>query len=100
MIPHNVSAIRHSSRMIMVADGVYTGRQKDTQLGQNDCVIGYRHRGDLGPNTLAYVGFADGHVEGINSNQFPQGQLSTNPNAATENLSGPTLYENPEQIFQ
>lgn len=100
MIPHNISAIRHSARLIMVADGVYTGRQPDTQLGQNNCVIGYRHRGDLGPRTLAYVGFADGHVEGIDGTEFPQGKSSSNPNAARENLTGPTLYLNPEGVFQ
>jgi prepilin-type processing-associated H-X9-DG protein len=99
MMPHKTSAIRHSSRMIMVADGVYTGRQPATELGQNNCVIGYRHRGTLGPRTLAYVGFADGHVEGIDGSKFPQAKSSNNPNAAAENLSGPTLYVNPEQTF-
>ena len=99
MVAHKTSAIVHSSRLIMVADGVYTGEQPATQLGQNNCVIGYRHRGHLGRGTLAYAGFADGHVQGIDDNAFPQAKSTNNPNAATENLTGPTLYLNPEQIF-
>jgi prepilin-type N-terminal cleavage/methylation domain-containing protein/prepilin-type processing-associated H-X9-DG protein len=99
MLTHKASAIKYSSRLIMVADGIYTGGQPSTQLGQKNCVIGYRHRGHLGRSTLANVGFTDGHVVGIDGNAFPQAKSTNNPNAATENLSGPTLYLNPEQIF-
>lgn len=100
MTPHKVSAIKYSSRMIVVADGVYTGEQPSDQLGQNNCDIGYRHRGDRGDGTVANVGFADGHVEAIDGTQFPQAKSTSNPQAAQENLTGPTLYENPDWIFQ
>jgi prepilin-type processing-associated H-X9-DG protein len=100
MLPHKVSAIKYSSRLIVVADGVYTGAQPSDRLGQNNCDIGYRHHGDLGDGTVANVGFADGHVEPIAGNAFPQAKSTSNPLAAQENLSGPTLYENPDAIFQ
>ncbi len=96
---HKMSVIRHSSRMVVLADGVYLGRQGSTQIGQSNSRIGYRHRGPKGPNTLANVGFADGHVEAIDGYSFPQSKSTSNPNAENENLSGPTIYANPEQIF-
>jgi prepilin-type N-terminal cleavage/methylation domain-containing protein/prepilin-type processing-associated H-X9-DG protein len=100
MLPHKVSAIKHSSRLIVAADGVYTGAQPDDRLGQTNCDIGYRHHGDHGDSTVANVAFADGHVETIDGTAFPQAKSTANPLAAQENLSGPTLYENPEAIFQ
>jgi prepilin-type N-terminal cleavage/methylation domain-containing protein/prepilin-type processing-associated H-X9-DG protein len=96
---HRITSVRHSSRMVVVADGVYMGRQGSTQIGQNDCRIGYRHRGPKGPNTITNVGFADGHVEAIDGFSFPQSKSTSNPNAAQENLTGPTVYANPEAIF-
>jgi prepilin-type N-terminal cleavage/methylation domain-containing protein/prepilin-type processing-associated H-X9-DG protein len=102
---HKVSMIRHSSRLITVADGVYMGRQGSTQivpatmLPQANCRIGYRHRGSHGPNTIANAAFADGHVEAIDGFSFPQSKSASNPNAMVENMSGPTIYSNPEFIF-
>jgi prepilin-type processing-associated H-X9-DG protein len=103
---HRTSKIRHSSRLITVADGVYMGRQGSTQLTnpslvpQNQCRIGYRHRGNHGPNTSCNAAFADGHVESIDCFSFPQSKSANNPNAAAQNLGGPTVYANPEGIFQ
>jgi len=96
---HTTSRIRHSSRMVVLADGVYMGRQSSTQIGQNDARIGYRHRGPKGNYTISNVGFADGHAEAIDGFSFPQAKSTNNPNAAAENLSGPTLYASPESIF-
>jgi prepilin-type processing-associated H-X9-DG protein len=102
---HKTSFIRHSSRMITTADGVYMGRQGSTQLTlpslvpQANCRIGYRHRGPKGANTMANVGFADGHVETLTGWNFPQSKSASNPNAQIENMNGPTIYANPEQIF-
>jgi prepilin-type N-terminal cleavage/methylation domain-containing protein/prepilin-type processing-associated H-X9-DG protein len=96
---HKVAAIRHLSRMVVLADGVYMGRQGSSEIGQTNCRIGYRHYGPRGPNTMSNVAFADGHVEAIDGNAFPQSQSASNPNAAHENLTGPTLYVNPEAIF-
>jgi prepilin-type N-terminal cleavage/methylation domain-containing protein/prepilin-type processing-associated H-X9-DG protein len=97
--PHKTTNIRHSSRLVVVADGVYMGRQGSDQLGQNDSRIGYRHRGTRGVNTVSNVGFADGHVEAIDGWTFPQSKSASNPNAPAQNLSGPTVYANPEAIF-
>jgi prepilin-type processing-associated H-X9-DG protein len=103
--PHKMAIIRHSSRLITVADGVYMGRQGATQLTlpslvpQNNCRIGYRHRGSKGPNTMCNAAFADGHVESIEGWKFPQSKSTSNPNAINDNLSGPTVYANPEAVF-
>jgi prepilin-type processing-associated H-X9-DG protein len=102
---HKTAFIRHSSRIVTTADGVYMGRQGATQLTlptlvpQANCRIGYRHRGPKGPNTMANVGFADGHVETIAGWNFPQSKSASNPNAQAENMGGPTVYANPESIF-
>jgi prepilin-type N-terminal cleavage/methylation domain-containing protein/prepilin-type processing-associated H-X9-DG protein len=102
---HKTASIRHSSRTITVADGVYIGRQSTTELllpslvPQANCRIGYRHRGGKGANTIANVAFADGHVESIAGWNFPQSKSTSNPNAQAENLSGPTVYANPEAVF-
>jgi prepilin-type N-terminal cleavage/methylation domain-containing protein/prepilin-type processing-associated H-X9-DG protein len=104
-IQHQTAAIRHSSRLITTADGVYMGRQGSTQLDpatglpQKNCRIGYRHRGPRGANTITNVGFADGHVEAIDGFHFPQSKSAGNPNAMQQNLTGPTVYANPELIF-
>jgi prepilin-type N-terminal cleavage/methylation domain-containing protein/prepilin-type processing-associated H-X9-DG protein len=103
--PHKTAAIRYSSRLIVAADGVYMGRQGSTELvapamtPQNDCRIGYRHRGTHGPNTVSNAAFADGHVEPIDGLKFPQSKSTSNPNAMNENMNGPTVYLNPNQIF-
>ena len=104
--PHKTALIKHTSRLITTADGVYMGRQGSTQLTlpslipQSNCRVGYRHNGAKGKDTAANVGFADGHAESINGWEFPQSKSATNPNAAAENLGGPTVYMNPEGIFQ
>jgi prepilin-type processing-associated H-X9-DG protein/prepilin-type N-terminal cleavage/methylation domain-containing protein len=96
---HKTGNIRHSARLVVVADGVYMGRQSSDQQGQANSRIGYRHPGISGPNTAANAAFADGHVETIGGTSFPQGKSATNPFAAQQNLSGPTVYANPEAVF-
>jgi prepilin-type processing-associated H-X9-DG protein len=103
--PHKTSAIRYASRLIVAADGVYMGRQGSTELvsptliPQSNCRIGYRHRGSHGPNTSCNAAFADGHAEAIDGLKFPQSKSTSNPNAMAENMNGPTIYLNPNQIF-
>jgi prepilin-type N-terminal cleavage/methylation domain-containing protein/prepilin-type processing-associated H-X9-DG protein len=111
---HRTTNIKHSSFLVVVADGVYMGRQSVDQNGMKNCRIGYRHSGPAGANTVANVGFADGHVESLNSNQFPcsfsptskyAGNLGTTTLAQQEqiNLGGSTVYEDPGlalQLFQ
>jgi prepilin-type N-terminal cleavage/methylation domain-containing protein/prepilin-type processing-associated H-X9-DG protein len=102
---HKMTSVRYSSRLIVAADGVYMGRQGSTELvppaltPQTDCRIGYRHRGFHGPNTISNAAFADGHVEQIDGEKFPQSKSTSNPNAMAENMNGPTIYMNPNQIF-
>lgn len=96
---HRTSRIRYSSRLVTVADGLYMGRQSSTEQGQSNSRIGYRHPGPRGANTIANAAFADGHVEAIDGTKFPQAKSTSNPNAAQENLAGPTLYADPNAIF-
>jgi prepilin-type N-terminal cleavage/methylation domain-containing protein/prepilin-type processing-associated H-X9-DG protein len=101
---HNTSEARHSSLLIVAADGVYMGRQSVDQIGQANSRIGYRHSGPKGHDTLANVVFADGHVETLDGTHFPRA-LSASDSAAVynakkiENLSGPTIYCNPIGVF-
>ncbi len=101
---HRTTSIYRSSNTIVLADGVYMGRQSVTQNGQNNSRIGYRHIGPAGFNTVANVGFADGHVESIDGAKFPRA-LSASDSAAVkqqkaaENLPGPTIYDNPMLVF-
>jgi prepilin-type N-terminal cleavage/methylation domain-containing protein/prepilin-type processing-associated H-X9-DG protein len=103
--PHKTSAMRYASRVIVAADGVYMGRQGSTQLvnptqvPQSNCRIGYRHSGGHGAHTTVNAAFADGHVQNIDGYQFPQSKSSSNPNAAANNMTGPTVYANPDAIF-
>lgn len=108
---HKTTNIKHSSLLVVVADGVYMGRQSVDQNGMKNCRIGYRHSGPGGANTVANVGFADGHCESLNSSQFPcsyaktssySGNLGTTTLALQEqtNLGGPTVYDNPAEALQ
>jgi len=54
---------------------------------QNDCRIGYRHRGPHGANKVNNAAFADGHVEAIDGLKFPQSKSTGNPNAKSKDLA-------------
>jgi prepilin-type N-terminal cleavage/methylation domain-containing protein/prepilin-type processing-associated H-X9-DG protein len=108
---HRTTGIKHSSLLVIVADGVYVGRQSVDQMGMKNSRIGYRHNGPLGANTVANVGFADGHVESMNGYQFPcsyaktssySGNLGFTTLAKQEaaNAVGPTVYEDPAAALQ
>ena len=102
--PHKAASIRYSYRLIVAADGVYMGRQGSTQLTiptlvpQSNCRIGYRHRGTRGANTASNAAFADGHAEAVQCDHFPQSKSASNPNAQAQNMSGFTVYANPELV--
>jgi prepilin-type N-terminal cleavage/methylation domain-containing protein/prepilin-type processing-associated H-X9-DG protein len=108
---HKSTNIKHSSLLIVVADGVYMGRQSVDQNGMKNSRIGFRHPGTTGANTLANVGFADGHVESISGSEFPcsyaksssyASNLGTTTLAQQEalNLPGPTVYDDPVMALQ
>jgi prepilin-type processing-associated H-X9-DG protein len=73
--------------------------------------IGFRHSGPGGANTMANVGFADGHVESLSGNQLPcsyakSSSYSSNGGSTTLakqeqiNLGGPTVYDDPAGALQ
>jgi prepilin-type N-terminal cleavage/methylation domain-containing protein/prepilin-type processing-associated H-X9-DG protein len=109
---HKTSEIHgSSSRFIVIADGVYAGRQSSTQLGQANSRIGYRHparitaNGFTSKNGACNVAFADGHVERVTGDHFPRALSGGAADAnfavkAAENLGGhPTIYADPASIF-
>jgi prepilin-type N-terminal cleavage/methylation domain-containing protein/prepilin-type processing-associated H-X9-DG protein len=102
-----ITRIRHSSQMIVLADGIYAGRQGDVRDTDAKCRIGYRHK--VGGELSANIAFADGHAEPILNDNFPRAwdTEAVNPDAQTqiiprkENIgSGPTLYANPEDYLK
>jgi prepilin-type N-terminal cleavage/methylation domain-containing protein/prepilin-type processing-associated H-X9-DG protein len=100
---HNMSGIVDSSHLIVVADGVYMGRQSVDQLGQTNSRIGYRHPGAGLANNCANACFADGHVEEVLGNAFPD-SVSSSASAAAQaatlaaNQRGPSIYANPYTV--
>jgi prepilin-type processing-associated H-X9-DG protein len=108
---HKTTGIKHSSFLIVVADGLYMGRQSVDQLNMKNSRIGFRHSGPGGSYSLANVGFADGHVESLSSSEFPcsyakssgyASNLGTTTLAQQEglNLTGPTVYSDPATALQ
>jgi prepilin-type N-terminal cleavage/methylation domain-containing protein/prepilin-type processing-associated H-X9-DG protein len=104
---HKTGNIRHSSQLIVVADGIYMGRQSVNQVKMTNSRIGYRHRGSHGDHTVANAAFADGHAEAIDGYRFPcalasdakyaaNGGQTTLAEQIDENLSEMTVYANPE----
>jgi prepilin-type N-terminal cleavage/methylation domain-containing protein/prepilin-type processing-associated H-X9-DG protein len=102
--PHKAVQIQ-SADCVALADGVYMGRQSSTQLGQANSRIGYRHPGMGLQYGSTNVAFADGHVQRMNGDSFPQALSSSDSaqaiaNKKTQNLnSGATVYANPTQFF-
>ena len=96
---------RRPAQFVVVADGVYMGRQAVTHLGDANSRIGYRHPGLNRPDGLANAAFADGHVDPILGNRFPRALSSGDPpdvvaDKKMENLCGPTIYADPAAVFQ
>ncbi|HEY1922342.1 MAG TPA: prepilin-type N-terminal cleavage/methylation domain-containing protein [Tepidisphaeraceae bacterium] len=103
---HKTTNIKHSSLLVVIADGVYMGRQSVDQLNMKNGRVGYRHIGPAGANTQANFAFADGHVESLTGAQAPcsyakttsySGNGGTTTLAQQEqiNLAGPTVYPDP-----
>jgi prepilin-type processing-associated H-X9-DG protein/prepilin-type N-terminal cleavage/methylation domain-containing protein len=96
---NRLSDFRFPTRLIAFADGLYSGKQEVTRLGEKDSRIGYRHPGRL---ATANVGFADGHADRVEGDRFPRrrsDQLSLD-DIARENLgSEPTIYSDPRRAL-
>jgi prepilin-type N-terminal cleavage/methylation domain-containing protein len=86
------SAFDRPSALIVLADGVYAGKQGQNRLGVKDSRIGYRHPGGVG---MACVTFADGHVDRIRGDGFPRGGVMED-NVGTQY----TLYARAESFFR
>jgi prepilin-type processing-associated H-X9-DG protein len=92
----------------VVADGVFAGRQSVDGRAMTNSLIGYRHRAPGGGDHFAAnAGFADGHAELLSSDQFPCAYATTASYAANggqttfarerdKNLTGPTVYPDPD----
>ncbi|HTL29295.1 MAG TPA: type II secretion system protein [Tepidisphaeraceae bacterium] len=110
-----INKIRKPSLTIVLADGIYAGRQGDVRMADPKVRIGYRHKlkASSVANTAAAqpstnVVFADGHAESLTSNQFPRAYDTGADNVDAqskiiprlENLGGkPTLYANPDVLM-
>ena len=89
-----ITKIRRPSETIVLADGVYAGRQRDNQIGMTNSRIGYRHPGAV---AVANVAYADGHVAPLDGKSFPRSLGGSNVPAEVraENLRGSTVYADP-----
>jgi prepilin-type N-terminal cleavage/methylation domain-containing protein/prepilin-type processing-associated H-X9-DG protein len=89
-----ITKIRRPSETIVLADGVYAGRQRDNQIGMTNSRIGYRHPGQVPKANVAY---ADGHVGWLDGKGFPRALGGTNVAADVrrENTGGATVYSDP-----
>ncbi|TWT45610.1 Type II secretion system protein G precursor [Phycisphaerae bacterium RAS1] len=95
-----VIAFKRPAELIALADGLYSGRQRDNQIGMVNSRIGYRHPGRDGG--LAKIAFADGHVSGLAGKSFPRSLGGTNDPAQVrlENAQGhATVFANPERAL-
>ena len=88
---------RKPSRLIVLADGVYAGRQSDSRIGTTNSRVGYRH-----PKQMANVCFADGHAEPIAGDKFPRanGTTVTLADARNDNYGeNPTVFANADRAL-
>lgn len=95
---------KRAAKFITVADGIYMGRQSVTQMGNANSRIGYRHPGMSRLDGMANVALADGHVDPVRGDRFPRALGSSGTDAEfeqkkLENLTGFTVYSDPEKIF-
>lgn len=97
--PTRLSAFVRPVQLIALADGLYAGRQRDSQIGMANSRIGYRHPGQ---NGSANVAFADGHVASLGGKQFPRSLGGSNDpeDVRRENANGKaTVYADPERAL-
>ncbi|QQE13401.1 prepilin-type N-terminal cleavage/methylation domain-containing protein [Planctomycetota bacterium] len=70
MMPVLQVQYRQPSNLVMLADGVYSGKHSKARIDTPKSRIGYRHKGS--PAT-ANTAFADGHAASIAGDLFPTG---------------------------
>ncbi|MCX5659370.1 MAG: prepilin-type N-terminal cleavage/methylation domain-containing protein [Planctomycetota bacterium] len=91
MTTTKTAAIQRPSTLIVVADGLYAGKQNQNRIGVTDSRIGYRHPGKV---ATANTTFADGHAAPVAGDVFPRGNVLADNN----NPSLPTLYADINQF--
>jgi len=99
MLVNKLSSAKYPSKLIALADGLYSGKQGATRLGDKDSRVGFRH---LGAKPTASVAFADGHVGVIAGDSFPRraGDGLTVEQVRDENFGvNPTVYADPEKYL-
>ena len=106
-----ITNCKHTSNMIVLADGIYAGRQGDVKitdfnsnLASNNLRIGYRHK--KGGRPAANVAFADGHAGTLTTDEFPYGydiqHVTDRPRSLLRQQfspSDPTLMADPEYLL-
>jgi len=99
-----LKAFVRPSQLIALADGVYSGRQRDSRAGTTNSRIGYRHLGKGAKNSgNANTAFADGHVSAIGGGEFPRafGGSNSIDDVRSDNFNGrPSIYANPEKALE
>ena len=83
------------SSLIVLADGIYAGRQRDNRIGMTNCRIGYRHRGKVGSCNVVLAG---GHAASVQGDKMPRSLGGSNVASEVfdENTQGSfTVYANP-----
>ena len=96
-ITHRVTC---PERLIVLADGLYMGRQSVTRMGDTNSRIGYRHWRQSGSASAAAANilFEDGHVGRITGDSFPRAESSSVSlaEAVSDNINSDfTIYANP-----
>lgn len=92
------TVFKRPAELVVVADGVYAGRQRDNRQGVKNSRIGYRHgSGRIG---TANVAFADGHVEQVKGDVFPRavGGSVTVADVVGDQARGVTVYADPDSV--
>ncbi len=72
--PQKDISFKSPSRLIALSDGMYAGQQSNSQVGNTNRRVGYRHPG--GQNKSSNVLCADGHCANIKNEVFPRGNLT------------------------
>jgi prepilin-type processing-associated H-X9-DG protein len=106
-----ITNCRTPTTLIVLADGIYAGRQGDTKyadfnpvLSSNNERIGYRHR--RGGKPSANVAYADGHAGLLTTDEFPYGYDIQHKDVRPRSLlrsqyvpTDPTLYADPRYVL-
>lgn len=92
------SAFRRPACLIVLADGVYAGRQRDVRIGTPNSRIGYRHPGETGKANLL---FADGHAGAVEGDRFPRGKggAATLEELRRDNGGFSTVFADPDKAL-